>query len=72
MHPIVQYKGPKPSARLDLWITGVSANEQEMNSPLELDEETLSKALNILKDALICDDSERRERAAIAILQYAK
>ncbi|MEK4207037.1 MULTISPECIES: hypothetical protein [Paenibacillus] len=70
--PVVQFKGPKPSARLDLWITGVSANEQEVNSPLELDEETLSKALNILKEALICDDSERRERAAIAILQYAK
>jgi predicted Mrr-cat superfamily restriction endonuclease len=69
---VVQYKGPIPSARLDLWITGVSAKEQETNSPVQVDEETISRALHILKDALGCDDTERRERAAVAILQYAK
>jgi predicted Mrr-cat superfamily restriction endonuclease len=69
---VVQYKGPIPSARIDLWIKGVSAKEQETNSPVQVDEETISRALHILKDALGCADPERRERAAVAILQYAK
>ncbi len=69
---ITQYKGPMPSARLDLWITGSSASELTENHPVSVDEETVAKALNILKEALLCEDVERRERAAIAILQYAK
>ena len=69
---IAQYKGPLPSARLDLWIMGSTASEQtEMNS-VWVDEKTVAKALHILKEALVCDDVERRERAAIAILQYTK
>lgn len=68
---LVQYKGQLPSARIDLWITGSSKKEEE-NSGMRVDEETISKALNILKEALLCDDADRRERAAIAILQYVK
>lgn len=69
---IAQYKGTMPSARLDLWIMGSVERGQTENNPVSVDEETVTKALNILKEALICDDVERRERAAIAILQYAK
>lgn len=68
---LVQYKGLLPSARIDLWITG-SATEQDESCDVQVDEETIAKALNILKEALSCDDAERRERAAIAILQYVK
>lgn len=37
-----------------------------------VDEQTIEQALTILKNAMHSDDFERRERAAIAILQYAK
>lgn len=67
-----QYKGSMPSARVDLWITNSSDSEQEMNHQVNVDEETLSMALGVLKEALVSEDAERRERAAIAILQYAK
>lgn len=69
---LVQYKGQLPSARIDLWITRSSTNEIGVNHRMLVDEEMLSKALDILKEALLCDDADRRERAAIAILQYVK
>lgn len=67
-----QYKGPMPSARVDLWITGSSDSEQAVSNRVHVDEEILSMAIGILKEALVSADAERRERAAIAILQYAK
>ncbi|WP_313640357.1 hypothetical protein MHH52_10865 [Paenibacillus sp. FSL K6-0276] len=69
---VKQYKGPMPCARVDLWITGSSDSEQAANNRVHVDEETLSMALGILKEALVSENAERRERAAIAILQYAK
>lgn len=69
---VKQYKGPMPSARVDLWITGSSDSEQALNNRVHVDEETLSMALSVLKEALVSEDAERRERAAIAILQYVK
>lgn len=69
---VKQYKGPIPSARVDLWITNSSDSEQAVNNRVYVDEETLSMALDILKEALVSENAERRERAAIAILQYAK
>ncbi|MBY3620306.1 hypothetical protein HGO21_12190 [Acinetobacter sp. CUI P1] len=69
---VKQYKGPMPSARVDLWITGSSDSEQAVSNRVHVDEETLSVALDILKEALVSENAERRERAAIAILQYAK
>lgn len=69
---IAQYNGPMPSARLDLWIMAASADEDIENSKVHIDEETITLALDILKEALRSEDVERRERAAIAILQYAK
>ncbi|KTD87864.1 hypothetical protein [Paenibacillus etheri] len=69
---VKHYKGPMPSARVDLWITGSSDSEQAVNNRVHVDEEILSMAIGILKEALVSADTERRERAAIAILQYAK
>jgi hypothetical protein len=37
-----------------------------------VDPETIERALAVLTEALYSDDAERRERAASAILQYAK
>lgn len=37
-----------------------------------VDEDTFKEALDILKSAMRSEDAERRERAAIAILRYAK
>lgn len=69
---VTQYKGPMPSARMDLWITGSSADEHADKSSTLVDDEMLAAALHILKKAMLSEDVERQERAAIAILQYAK
>ncbi|MNR52591.1 hypothetical protein D3C85_1724550 [compost metagenome] len=69
----MQYNGPLPEARLDLWISDSSADGvQDGEKAGGVDEETLFKALAVLKSALDSEDAERRERAAIAILKYAK
>ncbi|MHA6530040.1 hypothetical protein [Paenibacillus sp. BAC0078] len=70
---VSQYTGPLPRANLDLWIAGLTA-EGNMNGDKagKVDDETLAEALAVLKSALYSEDIERRERAAIAILQYAK
>lgn len=46
--------------------------EFERTSKVSVSEETIAEALEILTTALRSDDLERRERAAIAILQYAR
>ncbi|MNC28751.1 hypothetical protein D3C75_769730 [compost metagenome] len=70
---VLQYNGPLPEARLDLWISDSSADGvQDGEKAGGVDEETLFKALAVLKSALDSEDAERRERAAIAILKYAK
>lgn len=68
---VVQYKGSKPSARMDLWLTSPSVESNENDAKL-VDDETISMALHILKEALVSEDADRRERAAIAILQFVK
>ncbi|KWX78650.1 hypothetical protein [Paenibacillus jilunlii] len=71
--PVLQYDGPLPEARLELWITDPSADGiHEGEKTGTVDAETLSKALAVLKCALDSGDPDRRERAAIALLQYAK
>ncbi|WP_019911605.1 hypothetical protein [Paenibacillus sp. HW567] len=70
---VSQYTGPLPGAKLDLWITGLSGEDNTNGDKAgKVDEETLAEALAVLKTALYSEDAERRERAAIAILQYAK
>ncbi|QJD86478.1 hypothetical protein [Cohnella herbarum] len=66
-------------AGLDNWV---SPRDQPQNvqfgempatpSAVYVDQETIDEALGVLKQALRCEDADRRERAAAAILRYAK
>lgn len=70
---ISRYRGARPSARLELWIGETGADITESGGPSPgVDADIIAEALAVLKEALHCGDAERRERAAIAILQYAK
>jgi len=54
-------------------LTSVPVDKQTIEEArLAVDKQTIEEALSILKQAMSCEDAERRERAAIAILQYAK
>ncbi|WP_052350710.1 hypothetical protein [Paenibacillus gorillae] len=71
---------PVDKSTLERWLSGAgTAGTAECGSgilPLEeapiVDAATIQAALDILKAALHCEDTERRERAAIAILHYAR
>ncbi|MNB73423.1 hypothetical protein D3C75_200320 [compost metagenome] len=70
---ISRYRGTLPAARLELWIEGKGLADSVADGKRNLvDEITVAKAVSVLKEALHSDDADRRERAAIAILQYAK
>ncbi len=70
---ISRYQGTLPSARLELWIGDTGADMRKSDGkPAGVDEDTLALAVAVLKEALHSGDAERRERAAIAILQYAR
>ncbi|GGF71625.1 hypothetical protein GCM10010912_15950 [Paenibacillus albidus] len=69
---VTQFQEPIAAARLDLWITDVAAISEPVEHRVRVDEATIAAALDILKQALGSEDAERRERAAVAILQYAK
>lgn len=70
---ISRYRGTLPSARLELWIEDTGADMRNSGGkPAGVDEDTLNLAVAVLKEALLSGDPERRERAAIAILQYAR
>lgn len=75
MAPVAEYPGPLPAARIDLWFTEAgkpAANQVPGTTGVAVDEETMREALAVLKAALRSEDPERRERAAIAILQYSR
>lgn len=71
---VSQYTGILPGARLDLWITESTTDclVSVAKTAGNVDDELVAEALAVLKAALQSEDAERRERAAIAILQYAK
>ncbi|MEK4329215.1 hypothetical protein MKX70_25570 [Paenibacillus sp. FSL R7-0312] len=70
---VTRYSGVLPAARMDLWLADSSAGDMETaHSPARVDEATIAEALAVLKAALHSPDAERRERAAAAILHYAK
>lgn len=70
---VSMYRGPLPGARLDLWFGEISSEAKEKeNAKASVDEQTVFEALTVLREALHGPDADRRERAAIAILQYAK
>lgn len=56
-------KQPQAHSDVPAYSTGQQAR---------VDSETVEAALRVLREALSSDDCERRERAAIAILQFAK
>jgi predicted Mrr-cat superfamily restriction endonuclease len=71
---VTEYSGVLPAARIDLWFGDQAADGGSAagTGPVQVDEATVSKALAILTAALHSTDVERQERAAVAILQYAK
>ncbi|AIQ58088.1 hypothetical protein [Paenibacillus borealis] len=70
---VTRYSGVLPAARMDLWLADSSAGDGEaVHSPARVDEATIAEALAVLKAALHSPDAERRERAAAAILHYAR
>lgn len=72
-HAVVsRFNGPIAAARLDLWVREPQSAEVLGTAGVKVDDATLAEALEILRQALKSADIERRERAAIAILQYAK
>lgn len=71
---IATYPGVLPATRIELWLGDESAGSEAAAaaSPVQVDEATVAEALAVLKAALRSGDAERQERAAMAILQYAK
>ncbi|MEK3914606.1 hypothetical protein [Paenibacillus sp. FSL H7-0331] len=78
---ITPYELAMETAGLDRWLpnhlrvaahTGAEPNILVQSVPkVIIDNDTLEQAMSVLKEALNSDDPVRRERAAIAILQYA-
>jgi hypothetical protein len=66
---IVRFNQPFSDSQLDRWI---SHTKGDVPKTIQVDPETIGEALDILKQAMRSEDADRRERAAIAILQYAK
>lgn len=71
---ITVYSGVLPAARMDLWLENQAGDSGSAAGacPVQVDEATVAQALAVLKAALNSTDVERQERAAVAILQYAR
>lgn len=71
---ITAYSGVLPAARIDLWLGNQAGDGGNAAGacPVQVDEATVAQALAVLKAALNSTDVERQERAAVAILQYAR
>ncbi|MUT64809.1 hypothetical protein [Paenibacillus sp. NEAU-GSW1] len=63
---------PVDKSTLERWFSGASAAAEAAAPAVLVDAETVQTAIAVLKEALRSEDAERRERAAIAILRYAK
>lgn len=72
---IAKFMQPIALAALDRWIGKWRETDEQKTTErttVRVDRQTIEEALAILRQALHSDDAKRRERAAIAILQYAK
>jgi predicted Mrr-cat superfamily restriction endonuclease len=58
--------------QLEYWLSHSPIVSSARGDRINVSNETVEEALTILKLAMLSDDIERRERAAIAILRYAK
>ncbi len=68
---VKSFSYPIRMAQLDRWLSPQGAEPPSRDRP-KVDDGTIAEALAVLKEALRSDDSDRRERAAAAILRYAK
>lgn len=68
--PLAKYAHPVTDVQMERWLSALPA-EERLPAAFAIEEATLAEAVAILKQAMQSDDVERRERAAIAILQYA-
>lgn len=71
---VAKFMQPLAASQLDRWASKLAGQAADVvvGSPVLVDPRLIEEALEILKQALRSDDVERRERAAAAILQYAK
>lgn len=69
---ISAFDQPVSKELIEQWSSGVQQPNGTSIEAALVPEEMLAEALTILQAAMRSDDAERRERAAIAILQYAK
>jgi predicted Mrr-cat superfamily restriction endonuclease len=76
---VTSFKHPYALSQLDRWIALAQPLKEAVAPPgaapgnqTPVDPNLIKSALEILKQAMLSDDPERRERAAIAILGYAR
>jgi len=75
---IARFDHPLEVADLEQWVRPMQQEETAVNRQasvprkVEVDQETIEEALAILKRALRSADPDRQERAAVAILQFAR
>lgn len=69
---IVRFKRPISKEQLEHWMSKPNEITLESGTSNLVDNQTIEQALEILREAMGSADSDRRERAAIAILQFAK
>ncbi|WP_424768450.1 hypothetical protein [Paenibacillus sp. sgz302251] len=69
---IAKFERDVSHEQLERWLEKPKENRQHSGHPVNIDSDTVEEAIEILKMAMRSEDAERRERAAIAILRYAK
>lgn len=69
---IAKFNWPVTQEQLERWLSKPSGMKQETDRHVHVDAKIIEEALDILKKAMRSEDADRRERAAIAILNYAK
>jgi len=66
--PVAQFERSFSREQFEAWVF----QSDEGPERVRVDSRTIQQALDILQEAMQSEDADRRERAAIAILHYAK
>ena len=69
---VTKFKHPSDIAELDKALDKSSENTPVQSTNVNIDEETLSRAMQVLNNALQSDNEGIRVKAAIGLLQYSK
>jgi predicted Mrr-cat superfamily restriction endonuclease len=69
---ITKFEHPFSMAQLERWSSNHEGIAPMTGKTSNVDPQTIEEALQILKKALRSEDADRRERAAVAILQFAR